>query len=189
MSPSTPAIRAETAEDSHAIRRLLLTTFPSDAEAAVGVELRTASSLPVSLVAVESRRVVGHIAFSPVSIEPQPHKACMILGLAPFAVAQDAQRRGIGSALVQAGLKACAAAGWDGVLVLGDPGYYRRFGFVPAAERRLRRLFDAPPEAFMTWETASGTLPVHEAMVPFTQRSAASWERAVWRADPQCCGQ
>lgn len=168
MTPPEPIdIRLETSDLISSIRKVLLAAFPLADESTVVDELRAANALPISLVAIEGGRVVGHIAFSPVSIEPEPPASLVVMALPPLAVAPDAQRRGIGSALVQGGLKACADSGCDGVVVLGDPGYYRRFGFVPAAERGLRCLFDAPPEAFMTWEAASGRLPVHEAMVHF----------------------
>jgi putative acetyltransferase len=61
-----------------------------------------------------------------------------------------AQRQGIGTALVAAGLKAARARGGDLAVVLGDPAYYGRFGFLPAARQGLTWEHDAPPEAFMT---------------------------------------
>ncbi|MCC7376741.1 MAG: N-acetyltransferase [Verrucomicrobiales bacterium] len=167
MLPSTPDIRPEAPEDLHAIRSLLLAAFPSDAEAAVVDDLRSANALPVSLVAFDSDQTVGHIGFSPVTLRPQPHNPCMVLGLAPLCVAPDAQRRGIGSALVAAGLRACAGIRCDAVVVLGDPVFYRRFGFRPAAAQGLRCLFDAPQEAFMVWQAPWGALPIHEATVHF----------------------
>jgi putative acetyltransferase len=144
-----------------------LAAFPSDAEVVVVDELRAANALPLSLVAVDSSRMVGHIAFSPVSIWPPPQKLCMVLGLAPLAVAPDAQRCGIGSALVAAGLRACVEIGCDAVVVLGDPAFYGRFGFRPAGAHGLRCLFDAPPEAFMVWQAPSTALPLNEATVHF----------------------
>lgn len=87
--------------------------------------------------------------------------------LAPLAVAPEAQGRGIGSALVRAGLKVCAEGGVDGVVVLGDPAYYGRFGFKPAGEHGMSCLFDAPPEAFLLWEARPGTLSAWKGIVCF----------------------
>lgn len=182
MSPSNLAIRSETPEDSSAIRSLLLAAFPSDAEAAVVDELRSANALPVSLVAVDSGRTFGHTGFSPIFLRPQPHKPYMILGLAPLCVAPDAQRRGIGTALVAAGLRACVGIRCDAVVVLGDPVFYGRFGFRPAGAHGLRCCFDAPPEAFMLWHAPSRALPFLEATVRFH----AAFDRFIESRNPGC---
>lgn len=81
----------------------------------------------------------------------------MVLGLAPLAVLPAFQRLGIGSALVSAGLgrvKTDAAA----VLVVGEPQYYARFGFVPASRFGIRCAFPAPNEYFMALELVPGSL-------------------------------
>lgn len=98
----------------------------------------------LSLVAVEEaggHRVVGHVLFSPIAIvhgdAPSPAMA-----LGPLAVSPDRQRKGVGAALVQAGLEACRARGLAIVLVLGDPAYYSRFGFVHAGDAHIE-----PPHA------------------------------------------
>jgi putative acetyltransferase len=66
-----------------------------------------------------------------------------------MAVAPPKQRQGIGGLLVREGLARCAAAGCDGVVVVGHPGYYPRFGFAPAHLAGLRCEYDVPGEAFM----------------------------------------
>ncbi|MBX3747042.1 MAG: GNAT family N-acetyltransferase [Verrucomicrobiae bacterium] len=101
MTRSSPDIRPETADLADSIRRLLLAAFPTADEASVVDELRTAGAMPVSLVALDSGRLVGHIAFSPISIPPQPPTKPVVLALAPLAVATEAQGRGIGSASVR----------------------------------------------------------------------------------------
>jgi putative acetyltransferase len=137
--------------------------------------LRTTASPYVSLVAVASdvseeerqhvsrsaRRhvsraeVVGHIFFSPVTVERAPRQA-LWMGLAPMAVQPERQRRGIGSALVRGGLAACRALGAHGVVVLGHPQYYPRFGFAPAARFGLRSTYSVPDDTFMALELAPG---------------------------------
>jgi putative acetyltransferase len=89
----------------------------------------------------------------------------LALGLAPLAVSAGSQGRGVGAALVEAGLEVCRAAGVGLVVVLGDPAYYRRFGFEPAAKVGLKSTYDAPAESFMAialrpFAVASGSTTV-----------------------------
>ena len=91
--------------------------------------LRESGKLVVSLVAEADGEVVGHVGFSPVTSAA----ATRGLGLAPLAVRPGVLRRGIGGKLVVEGLAAIARSGAGFVVVLGDPRYYGRFGFGPAA--------------------------------------------------------
>ena len=83
-------------------------------------------------LAAEGDEVVGHVFFSPVRIEGEG-TGSRAIALAPLAVLPERQHLGIGSRLVEAGLRACHALGEDVVFVLGHPGYYPRFGFRSAA--------------------------------------------------------
>jgi putative acetyltransferase len=85
----------------------------------------------LSLLAVEGERALGHVLFSRVWLDGAGRDASMMI-LAPLAVIPDAQGKAVGSKLVEAGLERLAAAGVAAVFVLGDPAYYRRFGFAPA---------------------------------------------------------
>ena len=116
-------IRGETDVDRAAIHRVHAAAFPSVAEADLVDQLRADGDLRLSMVAVERNEIVGHVAFS---VMTAPFRA---LGLAPVAVSPERQGEGIGAALINAGLKQAAEAGWQGVFVLGDPPYYQRFGF------------------------------------------------------------
>jgi putative acetyltransferase len=72
------------------------------------------------------------------------------LGLAPIAVLPDLQRQGIGKALIEAGIDKIRVSGEPFVIVLGHPGYYPRFGFIPASRFEIRCEYDGvPDEAFM----------------------------------------
>lgn len=100
------------------------------------------------------------------------HDDLKIMGLAPMAVAPSQQRRGIGSALVRAGLERCRALGAGAVVVLGHPAFYPRFGFVPSTHFNIACEYDMPEEAFMVMELergflrgASGTIRYHEAFM------------------------
>jgi putative acetyltransferase len=89
--------------------------------------LRAAGGLTVSLVALDDAgKVAGHIAFSPVSVGGADAGWLIV---APLAVRRDLWRRGIGSELLKAGLGAARVAGAPGVVLVGDPAFYARFGF------------------------------------------------------------
>ena len=89
----------------------------------------------------ELQGVVGHVAFSRLELSASPVRA---VALAPVAVLPAVQRSGIGTGLVREGLHGLAASGEDLVLVVGDPAYYRRFGFSPEHARGLTTPYDGP---------------------------------------------
>ena len=104
----------------------------------------------LSLVAVEAGDVVGHVLFS------RLRAPASALALAPLAVRADRQRRGIGARLVEAGLDRAREEGWRAVVVLGDPAYYRRFGFRPEAMQGMASPYAGP--ALMGLALAPGGL-------------------------------
>ena len=140
-------IRDETAADREAIHRLNASAFDTPAEARLVDRLRADGEVAVSLVAVLADAVVGQILFSGVSLGADA--GVKIVGLAPMAVAAEYRRRGIGSALVEAGLQRCSDTGYDAVVVLGEPSFYSRFGFRPAGEFGLGSEYDVAAEYFM----------------------------------------
>ncbi len=150
-------IRNEQPRDALAIRRVIEQAFGQPAEADLVEALRRSHALTVSLVAEIGGEVVGHVAFSPITIETRDasHDA---LGLAPLAVSPAQQRRGIGSMLVRHGLDACRAADKPIVVVVGHPEYYRRLGFVAASSHGIRCSFEVPAEAFLVAELVPGAL-------------------------------
>jgi putative acetyltransferase len=150
-------VRAEKPSDIPAIRQVNDLAFGQPGEGLLVDALRAGGQLTVSLVAEQEGEIVGHIAFSPVTIEGHPD-ASGLAGLGPMAVRPDFQRRGIGSRLVREGLAAYSAAGLRAVVLLGHPEYYPRFGFVPASRFSLRCVYDAPDEAFMALELRPGAL-------------------------------
>jgi putative acetyltransferase len=94
--------------------------------------------------------------FSPVSLSG--HTALKIMGLAPMAVAPEHQRKGIGSALVRAGLEQCKQLGIGAVVVLGHPTYYPRFGFLSSTSFGIGCEYEVPEEVFMVVELEAGFL-------------------------------
>ena len=158
-------IRAERAEDAQAIRRVTnaafkLNSHASGTEAAIVEALREAGALTLSLVATIDNEVAGHIAFSPVTIDGQ---YLNWFGLGPVSVTPDLHGQGIGSALICEGLARLQQAGAAGCVLLGDPAFYRRFGFENDPALRYE---DAPAEYFMRLSfreaTPSGKVVYHE---------------------------
>ncbi len=150
-------IRSESPEDTAAIRRVVRREFDDRPNEPQLVDLlRAARKAVVSLVAIMNGQVVGHVLFSPVTLDPPP-VGFNGVGLAPVAVAPEFQRQGIGSALIREGLDRCRQAGYEIVVVLGDPRYYSRFGFRRASDFGLGNDYDAD-EAFMALELKPGAL-------------------------------
>jgi putative acetyltransferase len=143
-------IRSETPEDYAAVYRVNALAFGSESEAALVDKLRAVNP-HISLVAVKDAEVVGHIFFSPVSVESEDANFTA-LGLAPMAVLPEYQNQGIGSRLVRQGLKESERLGHDIVFVLGHPDYYPRFGFSPAKAKGIGCEYPVPDEVFMVVE-------------------------------------
>lgn len=162
------SIRSEEPRDRQAVRKLNEAAFGGPAEANLVEALHRDGAAVVALVAERDGEVVGHILFSPVSVEPATPRR--LVGLAPMAVAPEFQRQGIGLLLVRAGLDRCRSAGAEAVVVLGHADYYPRFGFRPADDFGLRCEYDVPPEVFMALELepdalrdVSGLVEYHHA--------------------------
>lgn len=162
-------IRAERITDVAAIQTLIRAAFPTDAEARLVERLRGADRLTVSLVAETEGFVVGHVAFSPVTVA-QPVVAPGI-GLAPLAVLAEYRCRGIGSALVRAGIDACRAANFGWCVVLGEPEFYGRFGFRSAAASGLTDEYGGGA-AFQVLELRQGALPHGAGLVRYAEEFA-----------------
>lgn len=159
-------IRAETSEDIDAVRLVNESAFGRAEEARLVDALRVAAHPHISLVAEVDGRVVGHIFFSPVTLETEDEGSAIetgdeggaMFGLAPMAVLPEYQNQGVGSRLVREGLNECRRSGGGAVVVLGHPAYYPRFGFVPASAKGLRCEYPVPDEAFMVAELTRGAL-------------------------------
>lgn len=147
-------LRPEAPADQDAIDRIHQQAFGRPGEAALVRALRLEAKPFLGLVAEIEGRVVGHVAFSPVSIEGGSPPA---LGLGPLAVEPGRQRAGIGSALVREGLRRCAALAQI-VVVLGHADYYPRFGFRSASERGLRYRSEVFDPSFFVLELTPGAL-------------------------------
>lgn len=159
-------IRNETTADIEAISQVTRAAFLTlpisrHTEQFIIAALRAAGALTVSLVAEIEHKVVGHIAFSPVTISDGSPGW---YGLGPVAVAPELHRRSIGSALVRRGLSELKALGADGCMLVGDSGFYERFGFKNHPELVHEGV---PPEYFLCLpfgdSRPSGTVRFHAA--------------------------
>jgi uncharacterized protein (TIGR03083 family) len=111
--------------------------------------------------------VVGHVLVSPVPLETAPGELSAIACLSPLGVHPSSQGRGHARALVEAALAEAARRGEPVVVLEGDPAHYHRYGFVPAAEHRLRRPSERIPQpAFQAWPTPGGHVPSGRVLYP-----------------------
>jgi putative acetyltransferase len=159
-------IRIETPDDILAIREVNEQAFGRSDEADLVDALRIRGAITLSLVADLDRIIVGHILFSPVSIESDTGSTVGI-ALAPMAVLPEFQRQGIGSQLINTGLDQLSELGHSLVVVLGHPGYYPRFGFTPSKPHDIIWNQDIPEEVFMVKELQPGTLQKRKGIVRF----------------------
>ena len=152
-------IRPEKIKDYTAIHEVNELAFGSRAEADLIEDLRKSDNFipELSLVAVRKGEVIGHILFSPIVIKSK-ERVISALALAPMAVHPKFQNQGVGTKLVWQGLEDCQRLGHKIVIVIGHPGYYPRFGFLPALDKGLNVPFPVPDEAFMVMELVPGAL-------------------------------
>lgn len=145
-------IRVAGTEDHDAVYALTAAAFGRSDEAELVNRLRADGDAVLELVSVGDA-VCGHILFSALSVESATIR---LVGLAPVSVSPDIQNVGIGSALIREGLVRCKAMGFDAVAVLGDPPYYRRFGFRRTTARVLDCAYSGP--AYQALELRDGAL-------------------------------
>ena len=124
-------IRDETTSDIEAISEITKAAFENHPfsqhrEQFIVDALRAASALAVSLVTEIDGQVVGHIAFSPISISDGSQNW---YGAGPLSVLPKFQKQGIGKSLVREGLSRLRTLKAEGCVLVGDPNYYKQFGF------------------------------------------------------------
>lgn len=159
-------IRTETDADVRAITEVTVAAFQTmeisdHTEQFIVTALRKAGALTVSLVAELDGKVVGHIAFSPVTMSDG---TADWYGMGPVSVLPQVQRQGIGKALVQEGLARLKGLKARGCCLVGHPEYYRKFGFQNTPELGLEGV---PPEVFFALSfdgyVPRGTVSFHDA--------------------------
>jgi putative acetyltransferase len=168
-------IRSETNADIGAITEVTIAAFKTleisnQTEQFIIKALRRAKALTVSLVAELDGRVIGHIAFSPVTISDGTPDW---YGLGPVSVLPEYQRQGIGKALIEEGLSRLKALNAQGCCLVGHPDYYKKFGFsnVPGFVHE-----GVPQEVFLALcfsrHTPQGTVSFHEGFKEDGQQGA-----------------
>jgi putative acetyltransferase len=158
-------IRSENDADVNVITEVTIAAFKTleisnHTEQYIITALRTAKALTVSLVAEVDGRVIGHIAFSPVTISDGTQNW---YGLGPVSVLPAYQRQGIGKALIREGLSRLKDMNAEGCCLVGHPDYYRKFGFKNTSGLVLDGV---PQEVFFALSfhghTPQGTVAFHE---------------------------
>lgn len=158
-------VRPERAADIERIHEVLTAAFGTPLEATLVDRLRAHGRLTIGLVAERDGEVVGHVAFSPITIGAAWYEeATDGLGLGPVGVTPDRQRAGVGAALIRAGLEACRQCSVPVIAVLGDPGYYERFGFERASRLGIGNEYGAD-DAFMVIVHAADSIPIEAPRV------------------------
>lgn len=158
-------IRKEVDADIDVIRDVIIEAFKTlevsnQTEPLIIEALRAAGALSISLVAEADGRVVGHIAFSPLTVSDGSSDW---YGLGPVSVLPECQRQGIGTALIREGLSQLKDLDAAGYCVVGHPDYYKRFGFENPSGLALKGV---PPEVFfalpLDGRVPEGTVAFHE---------------------------
>lgn len=176
MNPSL-VIRPENDADASAISDVTIAAFKTlevseQTEHFIIEALRAAHALTLSLVAEVDGRVVGHVAFSPVSISDG---TANWYGLGPVSVLPDYQSQGIGKALIHEGLSRLKALHARGSCLVGHPDYYRKFGFETV---RGLAVEGVPPEVFLALSfdghMPQGTVTFHEGFSADGREEGAS---------------
>jgi putative acetyltransferase len=181
---SSPAVhlRLEQPGDAIPIRQINESAFGGNVEADLIDALRAADAVALSVVAVINANspegqdmhtvgpdsvhkgeivggdIVGHALFTPITVTTETGEV-QLLALGPVAVLPARQHRGIGTMMISGCLEHLRASGKRGVVVVGEPGYYRRFGFIQASRWSLRSdMVEVPEENFLALELTPGAL-------------------------------
>lgn len=157
-------IRTEQPEDLAGIHQVETAAFGREDEANAVDQTRAIGAMTASLVAVQAGQIIGHICFSGMRLEPAGPLA---VGLAPLAVLPAWQKRGVGTALMQAGIARCRQQGFDLLFVLGHPAYYPRVGFAPAHRFNIACGYGFNGDEFMLLELHPGSLAGYSGTAHF----------------------
>ena len=141
-------MRLSRSTDLPSSERLYRDAFPSEDLWPLVSTLLDGVADVLSLVSVSESALAGHIAFTRCSVDAPASRAAL---LGPLAVAPQLQRQGVGGALIREGLRRITAERAACVLVLGDPGYYARFGF--STETRITPPYPLASEWHTAWQS------------------------------------
>lgn len=162
-------IREEQEADHQAIKDVTIAAFLGsefghNGEAELVDQIRNLCSMHLSLVAERDGEIVGHVMFSPVTMETAA-QSVIGMGLAPVSVRPDCQQSGVGSALLNAAFEKLAAVNCSFVVVLGHPEYYARFGFASAEKLGITHGFAGIPQDVFLIRKAETDAAIHSGRV------------------------
>ena len=149
-SAPTYTLREATSGDHEAVANIVSAAFKREDETKLVRALWAADAMRVEMLAEKDGAPIGYCAFSPLTAKPALDG--VMLGLAPVAVTPDHQSKGAGTAVVNAGLAACRKLDARLIAVLGEPSYYGRFGFKPAAASNMSWAGQDVGDAFQIME-------------------------------------
>ena len=160
-------IRREKKEDFTKIYEINKQAFNQKDESELIERIRVGKNFipELSLVAEENGKILGHILFSKIRIIGE--KEYESLALAPMAVLPKYQKQGIGTKLIEEGLKKARKLGFDSVIVIGHKDYYPKFGFERASKWNIECPFEVPNESFMAIELMIEALKEKSGIVEY----------------------
>lgn len=159
-------IRTEAPADILPIDALLKAAFTTDSEAKLVMSLRENSRFTLSLVAcTDEGELIGYALFTPVSLDGE-HLGWQ--GLAPIAVKEAHRGNGIAGKMIKEGLDSLYEFGYLGCVVLGDPDFYSRFGFVDANLFDMRSTWEVPEGAFRVMELTENEFSGKQGLIEYS---------------------
>jgi len=171
---AVPCIRAAAPGERAGMLALTPRAFPEEDLTGL-VRALIAEPGVLSLVACAQREVAGFVLLTPCRVAGGAGRLAL---LGPLAVAPERQFRGIGGALVREAVRRLSTEGPAHLLVLGDPGYYARFGFAP--ETRVLAPHPLAPGWSAAWQSlavaGAGPAPAGRLCVPAPWRDPALWQ-------------
>ncbi len=164
-------IRSEAQNDAAGIATVLTGAFSRKDEAELVAAIRNSGPFDpeLSLVCVENGVIVGYVLFSPVVIRSADNDEIPALALAPVAVLSPFRNRGIGTALIEEGIHRSYKKGVKIIVVLGEPGYYRRFRFESAKDYQIDPPWEVPEGYFMILALETNVLRDVRGMVHYPE--------------------
>jgi putative acetyltransferase len=154
-------IRKENIDDFEDVYRLNYLAFGNREDESKLVERirKSEEFIPeLSIVAEVDNEIIGHLLLSKATVVDY-ERIFDVIVLAPIAIHPNHQKRGIGSKLIEEGIRQCRHLGFSIILLIGHPSYYPRFGFQPARKYGLElKQFEVPDEVFMVYEVEEGKL-------------------------------
>jgi len=157
-------IRSERTGDIPEIYQLNSKAFDRNCEAKLVNVLRDRGELAISLVALRDEIIVGHVAASPIKVDGTE---VAIVGIGPLAVMESHRKQGIGASLMEAAIKELKNSCITAAVLLGNPEYYVRFGFLTASNFKLGNEYNAT-DAFMAMELQPKALAAISGVVQYS---------------------